>query len=554
MAKVGIGLLGLVGLFLFAQKKPQSPKKPKDPTLPVDTQAWRAAAPSFTRGVVLWSQGLSEEAAEFFYKAAEVAPHSPGIHYYLARLAYTQEDYIRMLTHAEEAYREAPDELWIGIGYAVALELNGQKKQAVEILDRLHKLYPKEPEILLRLAQACQQMGQIDKADAYYRELLSVGGSYEEVFQARVRLFVEAGQLGQAIALAESTVAVWPKHEGYWETLARLYELSRNLPRMAEVVQKLLEIDSANMVGWSLVLAYPEYFEQLWGPETWEELLGSPALPAEVKYSLLQRVDFLEEEEYQQVLGELLRQQPLAVGWDLWGRFWAKKGHWDSAAVAWKRAWRADTPGLAFLANYLYALYRLGGGDSLLREVEKAQELFPGQGRLLLWEGVAAAQCRQWARASAAFTRGWRLFAGGDSVLSHAAAYYHLLTELAQGALSAPTRERFLRAYGSLEGEALIALLQARQSQQASQLPAVASSLPSPYREWAALWIAYASGRIEEARRIAADAADQPALPLEMWEDFLLRLTPQTVGTLYQRWRQKAAQAYPLACFWRDLP
>jgi len=554
MGKVGIGLLGLVGVLLFAQKKAQPPKKPKDPTVTVDTQGWRQAAPPFTRGVVLWSQGLSEEAAEFFYKAAEIAPHSPGIHYYLARLAYTQEDYIRMLTHAEEAYREAPNELWIGIGYAVALELNGQKKQTVEILERLHKLYPKEPEILLRLAQACQQIGQIDKADAYYRELLSVGGGYEEVFQARVRLFVEAGQLGQAIALAESTVAVWPKHEGYWETLARLYELSRNLPRMAEVVQKLLGIDPANMVGWSLVLAYPEYFEQLWGPETWEELLVSPAIPAEVKYSLLQRVDFLEEEDYQQVLGELLRQQPLAGGWDLWGRFWAKKGRWDSAAVAWKRAWSADTQGLAFLANYLYALYRLGGGDSLLREVEKAQELFPGQGRLFLWEGVAAAQCRQWARASAAFTRGWRLFASGDSLLFQVAAYYHLLTELAQGALSASTRERFLRAYGTTGGEALIALLQARQSHQASQLQAIVSSLPPPYREWAAFWIAYAGGRLEEARRIAADAAHQPALPLEMWEDFLLRLTPQTVGTLYQRWRQKAAQAYPLACFWRDLP
>ncbi|GIV23978.1 MAG: tetratricopeptide repeat protein [Bacteroidia bacterium] len=554
MAKVSVWLLGLVGLLLFAQKKPQSPKKDKDHTASADTHVWRQAVPPFVRGVVLWSQGLSEEAAEFFYKAAEAAPHSPGIHYYLARLAYTQEDYIRMLTHAEKAYREAPNELWIGIGYAIALELNGQKKQAVEILERLHKLYPQEPEILLRLAQAYQQIGQIDKADAYYNKLLAVEGSYEEVFQARVRLFVEAGHLGRAIALAESTVALWPKHEGYWETLTRLYELSRNLPRMAEVVQKLLEIDPANMVGWSLVLAYPEYFEQLWGPEMWEELLAAPAVPAEVKYSLLQRADFLEEEDYQQVLAQLLRQQPSAVGWDLWGRFWAGKGHWDSAAVAWKRAWSADTQGLSFLASYLYALYRLGGGDSLLREVEKTQELFPGQGRFFLWEGVAAAQCRQWTRASAAFTRGWRLFVGGDSVLAQAAAYYHLLTELAQGGLSASTRERFLRECGTSVGEALIALLQARQGQKASQLQTAAPALPEPYRRWAAFWMAYAEGRLDEARRIAASAAEETSLPLEMWEDFLLRLTPQTVGTLYQRWRQKAAQAYPLACFWRDLP
>lgn len=260
MAKGWLALALLV-FPLFAQKA-KAKSKPSSPA--PDTLSWRQAVPAFVRGVVYFSQSLYEEAAEYLSQAAEAAPNSPGVHHYLAQVAYRQSDPIRMLTHAEKAYREAPQEVWLGLGYAYALMLNGQRQEAVRLLEQLHRTHPTDPEILHRLAQSYQAMGDWQRADACYQKLQLLGGSTEELFQARVQLLVEAGQLGRAIALAESLLTLWPKHEVYWEVAARLYELSQNLPRMAQTITQLLKLDPANPVAWNLVLSYSDYFEDVW--------------------------------------------------------------------------------------------------------------------------------------------------------------------------------------------------------------------------------------------------------------------------------------------------
>ncbi|MCX7607299.1 MAG: tetratricopeptide repeat protein [Bacteroidia bacterium] len=556
MAKI-FYLIGIGAVLLFAQKKSKV-KPASSPSSSQDTTSWKQGLPPFVKGVILFSQGLYEEAAEYFYKAAEAAPHSAGVHYYLSRLAYQQGDYIRMLTHIEKAYKEAPHEAWVGIAYAAALALNGQQYQSTALLEKLVQDFPEEPEILLRLAQSYQAAGEIEKADRYYRQLQLMGGAYEEVFQMRVQMFVEVGQVGRAIAIAESLAALWPKHEVYWETIARLYELSRNLSRMAEVVQHLLQIDPANQVGWGLVLAYPELFEEMWGYDVWEGFLESYTVPAEVKYALLRRGDFLEEEEYREALSKLLRENPMSIGWDLWAQYWMQNGRWDSAATAWKRALASDSIHLPIYGSYLYALWQLGGGDSLAREVERAQEFFPGQGRLFLWQGVAYAQQREWPEACKAFQRGWRLLPTPDTPLARVAAYYQAIAEIAQNKLTPQTRERFQGHYPGETGTALLALLLLRGGEKPAELKNTPeetfSALPSPLREWGELLWALSLNRLEEARRIASIVDTSSSVPLEMWEDILTRLGPQILGPAYHRWRSQAEKQYPLALLWRSLP
>lgn len=531
---------------LWAQKSGKGKKKA---SLAADSLSWQRAVPAFVRGMVYFSQSLYEEAAEYLSQAAEAAPNSPGIHHYLAQIAYRQSDPIRMLTHAEKAYKEAPQAVWLGLGYAYALMLNGQRPEAVRILEQLHRLYPADSEVLHRLAQTYQAMGDWQRADACYQKLQWLGGGTEELFQARVQLLVEAGQLGRAIALAESLLTIWPKHEVYWETAARLYELSQNLPRMAQILTQLLQLDPANSVAWSLVLAYADYFEEVWEEGVWERFLESYAVPAEVKYALLRRVAILDEEAYRGALAQLLTAYPLPTGWELWAQYWQQQGRWDSVALAWQRAFALDSTQAGAYWAYLYALWRLGGGDSLARAVERGKELFPGQGRLFWWEGVALAQQNRCRQALSAFAKGWRLLPEPDTLTAHTILYYQLLCELREGSLSSHTQAQLSRWYGEPWGSGLVKLLSLRTQPAAPEGsgPAVVS-LPSPYAEWGAFLLAVQQGRMEEARRIAASLAEKDLqLPLELWQDILGRLSESLVGTAYHRWKARARTQYPLA-------
>ncbi|RMF51387.1 MAG: hypothetical protein D6750_03745 [Bacteroidetes bacterium] len=552
MGKVG-WVLGLIAV-LAAQKRPPKKELPLRPAQ--DTGGWRAAAPPFVRAVVLFSQGLYEESAEYFSRAAELAPGSPAIHHYLARLAYHQGDYIRMLTHAEKAYQEDPKNLWIALGYVAALELNDQPTQALAVLDKLSHTFPTEPEVVLRLAEAYRRLNRWEKADAWYRRLQHLGGSYEETVRARVQMWIEAGQLGRALAIVDSALAAWPNHETYWELQARLHELGRNFPALAQTVQRLLAIDPANSTAWAIVLAYPELFEEVWGTDGWERYLHAYLVPAEVKYALLRQVDFLEEEDYYATLRMLLQQTPTPEGWDLYARYWSRQGAWDSAAWGWKQALLEDSLKLSWYAPYLYALWRLGGGDSLAKAVEQALDAYPGQGFLLLWEGVALAQRKAWKEALRAFQRGWNLLPQpADTALLQVAAYYQACAEAALGAPAPQTVERLEKLFSPPVGKALVAVIRLRYGvAELSSAPSEPVERPSPYREWVEMWRALRENRLEEARRIAAIADTAAVLPLEMWEDIFTRLGPSLLGAAYTRWRTRAEKHYPLANLWRSLP
>lgn len=519
-----------------------------------DTTAWRQAIVPYTRGVILFAQGLVEEAADFLDKAAEAAPNSAGIHYYLARIAYAQGDPIRMLVHAEKAYTEAPDEIWIALGYAAALQLNNQPREACTLMEKLLREHPNHPEVVFRLAQAYQAAGDVDKADAYYARFQHLTGSYEETFQTRVHLLIEKGRLRQAISLAESLALIFPRHEIYLETAVRLYELSRDLRGMASAAARLLETDPANSVGWEVVLSYPELFEEIWGEESLEHFLEAPGVPAEIKYMILRRIDFLEEEDLLPTLRRLLAEAPSANGWDLYARYWAYKGQWDSAAYGWKAAIALDSVQLMLHLDYFYALWRLGGGDSLLREVQRASELMPGQGRLYLWEAIALTLTRSPEAALALFQRGWRLAQNIDTAHARLAIYYQVIAEQGTDRLSPQLRQRFLSLYPPSLGELLWDILSMRRG--AAPSSAVKpESAPSPYREWWLLLRAIQTGDFGEAQAQATSAiASGTPLPLEMWEDILLRMKQPVTGKLYMEWKRQAQTLYPLAELWKELP
>jgi len=539
---------------VFAQK---SRKKKSAPFLLSDSVGWRAASGPYVKGVAYFSMGLTEEALSYFLEALEKAPNSAGIHYYLAQIAYAQRDYPRMLTHAEKAYKEAPNELWLALGYANALSLNEEHREAINLLDKLLQAYPMNPEILIRLAQGYRRLGRLPDADKYYEKLQQQSGVlYEDIFQERVQMFVEAGELGRAIALTETLIVRWPRAEMYRETAIRLYELARDFPRVTAHVQQLLAIDAANPLAWEVIVNNIEWFESQWEEQVWDSLLAKPEVPVEVRYVLLRRFSD-EGAEVRQRIDQLLREAPTAEGWAFRAELWLEEEALDSAAQALREAIRLDSTRWEWWARWIHLLYQLGGEDSLERAISAAGERFPQQGLLYLWQGIVYAQRRRLAEALAAFRRGWTLTTTLDTPTARIALFYEGLAHLlAHTSWPAPYEAR-LNAYHK---PAEIALLRYILLRHAGQSPPpqtqndAQKALPQlppthPLRLWA-------EGLLNPTnpdwqKRLSDHLS---LLPIEGWIT-LLPLGPTAFGSeTYQSWKSWVVQTYPLCPAWQSLP
>ncbi len=545
--------LFLLIAFLFAQKF----KKKKPELHSPDSVGWRAAIGPYVKGVVYFSQGLVEESVPYFLSALEKAPNSAGIHYYLAQVAYVQRDYPRMLTHAEKAYREAPDQLWLALGYASALSLNEEHREAIALLEKFLQTHPAHPEILLRLAQSYRRLGRLSEADSYYEKLQQRSGVlYEDFFQERIQMFLEAGELGRAIALTETLVVRWPRSEIYRETAVRLYELARDFPRMAAHIQGLLRVDMANPFAWEIILNNIDWFESQWEEQVWDSLLERPEVPVEVRYALLRRFSD-EGVEVRHRIDQLLREAPTAEGWAFRAELWLEDEEIDSAAFSLREAIRLDSTRWEWWARWLYLLYRLGGGDSLANAIAAGSERFPQQGLLYLWRGVAATQRREISDALAAFRRGWTLTTSTDTALARIALFYEGLAYLlAESPWPAPYETRLSTYYKSSE----IPLFRFLIYHSAGQVPPssiqteaqkIHSQLPPthPLRLWADGLLTPTS--LEWQKRLSDNLT---LLPLEGWIH-LLAQGPQILGSAtYQSWKTWVTQAYPLCPVWRNLP
>jgi len=555
MALRGWGLLLVLTTLVCAQKKSKNKSAPA--LAKQDTLTWRGAVEPFVKGVVYVSQGLFEEATPYFLRALEQAPDNPAIHYYLAQIAYSQNDYPRMLTHAEKAYREAPQMLWLALGYAAALSLNEEHEAALRLLQKLSKEYPPHPEVLIRLAQAYRRLGRVAEADPIYQKLQERGGIlYDNIFQERVQMFVERGRLGQAIALAESMVVRWPRTELYREIAIRLYELARNFPRMATHIEALIMLDASNSMAWEVVLSYLEWFETHWQAVRWDSLLSQPGIPTEVRYNLLVRL-CEDGTEVRQRLDQLLREAPTAEGWAFRADLWLEEDDVDSAAHALGEAIRMDSTRWEWWDRWLMLLYRLGGGDSLARSVEAASERFPTQSVLYLWSGIIRMQLGRTQEALTAFRKGWALASDVDTLVARTALYYEGVAYLRAGLPWSDTYRKRLSQYWTPPELLVFRYVMHRgggQSFPEGEEPALHKALAQLPREhglrlWAEGLVSPSDGdwqkRIEEA-------PDQ--LPLEGWIA-ILSLGPQALSPVrYQAWRSRALQEYPLCPLWHRLP
>ncbi len=200
----------------------------------VNTLSWHPFLPRLASGsrdgtVRLWDTPSGEELGTLYsgtFWVHTVTWSPDGL-----RLAWTTEhDPIRVWDAS------AADRFLKGHGdlraEALALEARNKLREAIELLERLHKLHPDEDDLATRilhlrwiLAGRTAMNGQFDEAAGLFRQLLE--SQWPDMPDHRLLVpwgVLDWGRAPRAIQMLERSVAEFPQRLEYREELAFLYE------------------------------------------------------------------------------------------------------------------------------------------------------------------------------------------------------------------------------------------------------------------------------------------------------------------------------------------
>jgi tetratricopeptide (TPR) repeat protein len=136
------------------------------------------------------------------------------------------------------------------LDWADDLLKQGKYNEARTLLEEIHKLYPEEESVLLRLAWTSWDSGDKERSIQYWEILLDrelqrkvfTGFAYDEL----VRIYKQDGKTEKLVILCEKAARVQPQDIGLLEELGNAYLLAGRNEKACEAFKKLASMEADN--------------------------------------------------------------------------------------------------------------------------------------------------------------------------------------------------------------------------------------------------------------------------------------------------------------------
>lgn len=116
-------------------------------------------------------RGMDKEGAELLRAASAIEPNNAAVKHSLGLLLVRQRNYTEALPLFREAAALAPDNARYAYVYAVALNSTGKVAEATAVLERTHKQYPADWDVLVTLMTFERNRGDLSAALTHAQEL-----------------------------------------------------------------------------------------------------------------------------------------------------------------------------------------------------------------------------------------------------------------------------------------------------------------------------------------------------------------------------------------------
>jgi tetratricopeptide (TPR) repeat protein len=174
------------------------------------------------RAIVRYKMGQPAEAEKLFLAAIKTAPGRQEFHNNLGALYLDQQRYAQAADCYSQAIKLGNKALPVQLSYSKALVEIGRSEDAVAVLQRLKKQYPRDTDVLMGLYAAHYRLDQISEARACLEAILEQHPDHAEALYELGMLDNQAGRLEQGESGLRASLSIKPGNASAYAALAGL--------------------------------------------------------------------------------------------------------------------------------------------------------------------------------------------------------------------------------------------------------------------------------------------------------------------------------------------
>ncbi|MEO1051252.1 MAG: tetratricopeptide repeat protein [Bacteroidota bacterium] len=397
----------------------------------------REAEYIFTEGQKYFILEDYAKALGAFQKSLEVFPGNATAYYKIADIYARSNDNVKAIDNITKALELDSANKYF---YILAAQLHTRQanfSKASELYEEMIGKIKGTEEYLFELAAQYLFQNRLDDALNAYERAETKFGISEQISLQKQKIFIEQDKFDDAVKEGEKLIEAFPWEEAYVVTLAELF-ISNNMSKEAvPYLEKSLQLSPENAQA-RLILSeiYRKQGDRTEAARNLKVLFDDPEVNADIKIQLVAeyRAQFpnSELEELTADLGaRLTKAHPEnADAQAVYGDVLNAMNNKEDAKDAYLKSLKADNSNFSVWQNVLQLELELGLNSDVVRHSEEALELFPNQGSLFYYNGVANLQQKNYQEAVFALERGKKLSSSNLELLG---LFYSLLGDAYHG-------------------------------------------------------------------------------------------------------------------------
>ncbi|MDX1627532.1 MAG: tetratricopeptide repeat protein [Fulvivirga sp.] len=397
---------------LAPQAQGQKSKKRKDKS---EEANLREAEFYFTEAEKYFLLEDYAKALQHYQKSLEVNPGNATVYYKIAQIQLEGDQLSKALQNINQALDLEKDNKYF---YVLAADINTQRgdfQAAAEWLEKMTSRIEKTDKYLFELAALYLYQSKLDEALETYNKIEAHYGINEEVIAQKQKIYLQKNDIEKALEEGQKLIDAYPEKDNYVvDQIEILLANDRETTAIKYLNDYLEQNESARL---RLVLADIQRKKGQMEKAIQNLTIAFQAPSVEVD----QKVQFLAElreqlskkdlEEVSLKLAGLLTEThpDVANAHAVYGDILYAVGKKNKARLAYQKALEIDESNFSLWQNTLQLLMEMNKLDSVIIISDRALELFPNQGALYYFNGVANLQKKNYEEAIFALEQGKRL-------------------------------------------------------------------------------------------------------------------------------------------------
>jgi tetratricopeptide (TPR) repeat protein len=390
----------------------------------------------FTEGEKFFILEDYAKALVYYQRALDINPENGTIHFKIAEVlskSNKQDDLLKASAGIEQALRLERDNKYFYLLAATIYNSLGRFDKAAQFYETMISVIKGTEEYLYELAAVYQYAGQREQAIKTYNRAEQAFGLNEVSSLQKVKLFIEAGKPAEGLAEGDRLIKAFPGEDSYvmafTEVISKSGMRDQAIRYLEEFTQQNPESGAVKMLlagfyrdAGQEAKARPFLLSLFDDPtvELSSKLVVLGAYNAELNQNKTNKMSDPDKEAFAAQLYEKLKAghptdaSVSVIGGDLY----LSTGKTREAEAEYLKAVETGAPvNFEVYENLLFLEIKLEQWDKVIRHAEDALEIYPNQGMIHYFNGVAHLRKRHYPEASQSLEQAKRLSTSNPALL-----------------------------------------------------------------------------------------------------------------------------------------